>query len=99
MDGRKNNGAKKGVSLGQGRKPKAEEIAMIENMDATKAPIEVWQKLAEKVDSGDTQAIKCWLEYRYGKPKQLIAIENNDENSSVPVITWATKNNGTKSGI
>jgi len=79
MDKRKNNGATKGEDRGQGRKPKADEIQMIENMDATKAPIEVWEKLATKVEEGDVPAIKCWLEYRYGKPKQLIGLVTENE--------------------
>jgi len=79
MDNRINNGAKKGVNQGQGRKPKSDEIAMIEKMDATLAPITVWQSLAAKVETGDTMAIKCWLEYRYGKPKQLIGLVTENE--------------------
>lgn len=68
-DKRKNNGGKRENA---GRKPKADEISMIENMDATKAPIEVWQKLAERVEAGSDTAIKTWLEYRYGKPTQTV---------------------------
>lgn len=71
MDGRKNNGghSTKGFA---GRKPKADEITMIQRMDATMAPEMVWAKLAAKVKDGDTQAIKAWLAYRYGQPKQSI---------------------------
>ena len=73
MDRRKNN---KGVKGNQGgRKPKADEISLIENMDATKAPVEIWQKLAKKVDEEDVQAIKTWLQYRYGMPKQLTEVD------------------------
>jgi len=64
---------------GAGRKPKSDEIQMIENMDATKATIEVWKKLSEKVESGDVNAIKLWLEYRFGKPKQLIGLVTENE--------------------
>jgi hypothetical protein len=64
---------------GAGRKPKSDEIQMIENMDATKATIEVWAKLADKVESGDVNAIKLWLEYRFGKPKQLIGLVTENE--------------------
>ena len=34
---------------------------------------------AAKVEIGDTMAIKCWLEYRYGKPKQLIGLVTENE--------------------
>lgn len=75
-DGRKNNG---GAREGAGRKPKADEVKMIENMDATKAPQEVWQKLADKVDEGDTTAIKTWLAYRYGKPQAKVDLTSDGE--------------------
>lgn len=69
-----------GKREGSGRKPKADEITMIANMDAVKAPLSVWQKLAERVEEGDTQAIKTWLAYRYGQPKQSLDHTTNGEN-------------------
>ena len=67
-DGRKNNGGNKNA----GRKPKADEIKLIEQMDAVMVPESVWIALGDKVENGDTQAIKTWLSYRYGMPKQMI---------------------------
>lgn len=61
-----------GKRKGSGRKPKADEIRLIETMDAVKAPIEVWEELSVKVEEGDTNAIKTWLSYRYGQPKQSV---------------------------
>ena len=72
-DGRRNNGGHKTA----GRKKKADEISMLERMDATLAPDEVWQALADKVLSKDTQAIKCWLGYRYGQPKQSVQLDGD----------------------
>ena len=71
-DGRKNNGGNKNA----GRKPKADEIKLIEQMDAVMLPIEAWQALAAKVESGDVQAQKTWLSYRYGMPKQIVEQTN-----------------------
>ena len=68
-DDRRENG---GARPGAGRKPKADEIKLIEQMDAVMLPIEAWQALAAKVESGDVQAQKTWLSYRYGMPKQMI---------------------------
>lgn len=68
-DDRRENG---GARPGAGRKPKADEIKLIEQMDAVMVPLEVWQALASKVESGDVQAQKTWLSYRYGMPKQMI---------------------------
>ena len=69
---------KGGYREGSGRKPKADEIKLAETMDSVKAPIEVWQRLAAKVDEGDTLAIKTWVQYRYGMPKQVIEGEVNN---------------------
>jgi len=64
-----------GARPGAGRKPKADEIKLIETMDAISAPAKVWQKLFDKVQEGDTNAIKTWLQYRFGMPKQKIEAE------------------------
>jgi hypothetical protein len=82
-DGRRNNGghSTKGFA---GRKPKADEIAMIDRMDAVLAPVQAWEALANKVHEGDTQAIKTWLEYRYGKPKQ--SVDHTTLGERLPVL-------------
>lgn len=71
-DGRKNNGGNKNA----GRKPKADEIKLIEQMDAVLVPLEVWKALAAKVETGDMLAAKTWLQYRYGMPKQVVEQTN-----------------------
>lgn len=71
-DGRKNNG---GSGRGQGRKPKIAEIKLIETMDSILVPANVWQKLADLVEEKDIQAIKTWIQYRFGMPKQIV--DNN----------------------
>jgi hypothetical protein len=78
-----------GARPNSGRKPKADEIAQIELMDSVMIPIEVWQALANKVYEGDTQAIKTWLEYRYGKPKQNVDVTSAGEKMLIPISTWA----------
>ena len=70
-DLRKNNG---GHSNG-GRLKKDELILLIESMDAILVPQNVWKALADKVNENDTNAIKLWLSYRYGMPKQSIDIK------------------------
>jgi hypothetical protein len=69
---KKNGGARPGA----GRKPKIDEITLIESMDAVMVPESVWKSLSEKVEAGDTNAIKTWLQYRYGMPKQFIESKN-----------------------
>lgn len=74
MDQRKNN--KGTIGNKGGRPPKADEIKIIEAMDAIAAPAKVWEALFRKVEEGDTQAIKTWLNYRFGMPKQTIDQNN-----------------------
>ena len=82
----KNGGARPGA----GRKPKIQEIKIIEQMDAVSVPNEIWEALLFKVKEGDTAAIKLWLSYRFGMPKQQIDVTSNGE-SIAPPIQWITK--------
>jgi len=72
-DNKKQNG---GARPGAGRKPKADEIKVIEQMDSVMITFDVWSALAAKVEAGDVQAIKTWLSYRFGMPKQQIEQTN-----------------------
>lgn len=65
IDRRKFNRGHKGVS---GRKPKSEEIKIIERL----TPLEqtAFLKLQEGIASGDFKFIKLFYEYFYGKPKE-----------------------------
>jgi hypothetical protein len=76
-----------GARVGAGRKPKIQEIKVIEQMDAVSVPNEIWQALLFKVKEGDTSAIKLWLSYRFGMPKQQLDITTNGE-SIAPPIAW-----------
>lgn len=67
-----------------GRKPKADELTIIEKMDKAKAPDEVWQILANKVSEGDLSAVKLWLAYRFGQPQQKV--EQSLNLNSIPIL-------------
>ena len=82
----KNGGAREGA----GRKPKVEEIKIIEQMDAIAVPERIWLALLRKCEEGDTQALKLWLSYRLGLPKQQIDITSNGEKVAPP-IHWISK--------
>jgi hypothetical protein len=86
MDGRKNNGghSTKGFA---GRPTKADEIKIIEQMDAIAVPEDAWRALWEKCQDGDIQAIKCWLNYRFGMPKQVVDVTTLGEKVTPP-IEW-----------
>ena len=74
-----------------GRPPKILEIKLIEQMDAIAVPNEIWKALLYKCKEGDTAALKLWLSYRFGMPKQQIDVTSNGENIAPP-IQWISKN-------
>lgn len=80
-----------GAREGAGRKPKILEVKLIEQMDAISVPEEIWKALLYKCQEGDTAAIKLWLSYRFGLPKQQIDVTTNGENIAPP-IQWISKN-------
>jgi hypothetical protein len=75
MDGRKNNGAIKGISRKQGRKPKAKEIELIQTL----SPLDklAFETLKKGLENGEFNFVKLYFEYRFGKPKQFIELEKN----------------------
>jgi hypothetical protein len=80
-----------GAREGAGRKPKILEIKLIEQMDAISVPNEIWNALLFKCKEGDTAAIKLWLSYRFGLPKQQIDVTSNGEKIAPP-IQWIGRN-------
>lgn len=65
-----------GKREGAGRKPKADELKLIEQLDAILAPESLWASIATLIESNkDIQAMKLWVQYRYGMPKQIV--DNN----------------------
>lgn len=63
-----------GKRKGAGRKPKAEEQQLIERL----SPLEDVALNALKIglESDESWAVKLFMEYRYGKPKQQIEQKN-----------------------
>jgi hypothetical protein len=79
-----------GKREGAGRKPRVQEIRIIEQMDTVCVPEEIWRALLYKCQQGDTAALKLWLSYRFGLPKQQIDVTTNGENIAPP-ISWLNK--------
>ena len=88
MDGRRNN---KGVKGKAGRKPKADELQLLETMDAILAPNALWQAIADKVKEGDSPAMKIWTSYRYGMPKQQVDMNTTIVEFPSPIIELSNK--------
>ena len=76
MDGRKNNGGKRANA---GRKSKKYEVNLKKLMDGVLSPEEVFSALSNEVLNGDVSAIKTWLEYYYGRPKQSLDVTTKGE--------------------
>jgi hypothetical protein len=58
-----------------GRKPKADEIALIARL----SPMDnlALKLLNDKLEEGDMAALKMFMEYRWSKPKQEVAIDGD----------------------
>lgn len=64
-----------GARIGAGRKSKAEETKLIERL----SPMEdkALEMLETLLDQGDFNALKLYMEYRYGKPTQKVESDSN----------------------
>jgi hypothetical protein len=80
-----------GARPGAGRPPKIQEVKLIEQMDAICVPDKIWEALLMKCAQGDTAALKLWLSYRFGLPKQQIDVTSNGEKIAPP-IQWIGRN-------
>lgn len=76
-DKRKNNGghSTKGFA---GRKPKADELKFISKLDNIIDSDDAIKKLKQLIQDDNFNALKLYLEYRFGKPKEVI--ENINHN-------------------
>ena len=66
-----------GAREGAGRKSKDEELKIIERLDNIIDSDEVIESLKALIKEGNFNAIKLYLEYRYGKPKETIETTHN----------------------
>ena len=83
MDKRINNG---GARKGAGRKSKAAEQKLIENLTPMN---EMALKSLEKgIEKKEQWAVKLFFEYFYGKPQQRVDVTSNEESLNMPLITF-----------
>ena len=75
-----------GARPNSGRLNKDDLISLIDTMDAIAVPETVWKMLYAKILDSDVNAIKTWLQYRYGMPKQVI-----DQNTNLNVNDFNLK--------
>jgi hypothetical protein len=77
-----------GARSNSGRLKKDEVISLIESMDAITVPDTVWKMLYAKVLDSDVNAIKLWLSYRYGLPKQTIEQKTELQFPKIDMNEW-----------
>ena len=83
MDKRINNG---GARKGAGRKAKAEEQKLIENLTPMNAL--ALQSLQKGLEKKEQWAVKLFFEYFYGKPQQRVDVTTNEESLNMPIINF-----------
>lgn len=77
--GKGHGGARKNA----GRKPKIDELKLIEKLDAIISDVDAIEKLQELISEGNFQALKLYLEYRFGKPKETVENINHNYNTEL----------------
>jgi len=92
VDGRKNNGAVKGVYRGQGRPPKIKEketnaLTLKALTKAFGSEEKAWIHVAKKAAEGNFDYTKMLWEYRYGKPKEQQEL-NVNTNLNIPIVDF-----------
>lgn len=95
QDGRKNNGAVKGVYRGQGR-PRKINIKDKDMSNLTLAALKkifgseekMWVEVAKLAKEGSSKHWDYIMNYRYGKPKEMQQVDINT-NVNIPVIDFA----------
>ena len=75
-----------GKREGAGRKSKAEEQELVERL----SPLDDdgFKALKNGLKDGQSWAVKLFLEYRYGKPKQSTDITTNGNDINISPIEW-----------
>jgi len=75
-----------GKREGAGRKSKAEEQQLIERL--TPLADDAYKALAKAIKGKQPWAVKLFMEYMYGKPKQSTDITTNGKEINISPIEW-----------
>lgn len=81
MEEKKHGGAREGA----GRKPKEDELKLIERLDNVISSDDALDALKDLIKDRNFNAIKLYFEYRFGKPKETI--ENINKNYDAGKLT------------
>tara|TARA_R100000541_G_scaffold53689_4_gene61917 strand:+ start:285 stop:539 length:255 start_codon:yes stop_codon:yes gene_type:complete len=75
-----------GKRIGAGRKAKAEEQKLIENLTPMSGI--ALESLKKGLEKKEQWAVKLFFEYFYGKPQQRVDVTTKDESLNVPLINF-----------
>ena len=75
-----------GKRAGAGRKAKAEEQKLIENL--TPMNEMALKSLQQGLEKKEQWAVKLFFEYFYGKPQQRVDVTSNEESINMPLINF-----------
>ena len=75
-----------GKRIGAGRKAKAEEQRLIENL--TPMNEMALESLKKGLEKKEQWAVKLFFEYFYGRPQQRVDVTSNEESLNMPLITF-----------
>ncbi|QDP57138.1 MAG: hypothetical protein Tp172MES593141_19 [Prokaryotic dsDNA virus sp.] len=75
-----------GKRAGAGRKAKAEEQKLIENLTPMN-PMAL-ESLRKGLEKKEQWAVKLFFEYFYGKPQQRVDVTSNEETINMPLINF-----------
>jgi hypothetical protein len=75
-----------GKRIGAGRKAKAEEQKLIENLTPMNGM--ALESLKKGLEKKEQWAVKLFFEYFYGKPQQRVDVTSNEESLNMPLITF-----------
>ena len=75
-----------GKRAGAGRKAKAEEQKLIENLTPMNSM--ALESLKKGLEKKEQWAVKLFFEYFYGRPQQRVDVTSNEESLNMPLITF-----------
>jgi len=68
-----------GYRPNSGRPKKSDELAMIEKLKPLEAAAHI--QLAQLVEDGNIRAIELYFSYMYGKPKQIVTVKQDKDDT------------------
>ncbi len=88
----KGGGGPGGARPNAGRKTKEKEQNLIVLIRQAIADEEAMDILAEQVRAGNGLALRLYMQYRWGNPKQLVDVTTNGKDLNMPLITFFDTN-------